>query len=386
MKRARLVVVLATIIVGGCGPTPAATMSPPTNQSPAASSSETASQGVVLRSGAIDQKTTTPALDYRSTGEWLLWSTGARAPGARESDVAPDLLGARPGSAAVVLYDNPNRDSRLEVVGGLGERFAFIEINARVFGLGAWRLWYLPAPGATSVLVDRGGGGQLPFFAMSPTTLVWTRADAGSGSTATSTIKSYDLASGRQRTVVSAPARSMQYWFPALDGNHLVFGTVELAADALSDQRHVYLLDLSNGTDQPIRLDSSTSASQPAIRGDTVIWKESDPSLNFLVDGQLVRHSLATSVTEPIALPTAGALGFTFPSIGTNFATAWPQSDRSIYLVDLARRTYPALIDLGSTDEAPHEAVARPHIAGGLLAYVYGPPNGDLELRWAILR
>ena len=53
-----------------------------------------------------------------------------------EDDTAPDLFGARPGEKPQLLYDNPERDSRLEVVGGDGSRFVFVEYNTRAFGRG----------------------------------------------------------------------------------------------------------------------------------------------------------------------------------------------------------------------------------------------------------
>src|SRR6185369_14797373 len=86
-------------------------------------------------SGTIDQQFTTPALDYRNTGEHLVWSTGVR--GAAD-DTAPDLFGSRPGEVPQLLYDNPERDSRLEVVGGDGSRFVFVEYNERAFGRGVF--------------------------------------------------------------------------------------------------------------------------------------------------------------------------------------------------------------------------------------------------------
>jgi hypothetical protein len=169
-----------------------------------------------------------------------------------------------------------------------------------------------------------------------------------------------------------------------MDGSLVVFGTVELAPDGLSDQRHIYLLHVGEET-APTRLDSGTSVSDPVIHGQDVVWKESDPSLNFLNAGSLVRYSLTTKLITPVALPTVAGLGFTDPSIGNRFAAAWAQSLRDIYLLDLRTDKFLKIIDLGPMISDPTDTVARPHVAGDLLTYVYGPATSALELRWVIL-
>jgi hypothetical protein len=165
----------------------------------------------------------------------------------------------------------------------------------------------------------------------------------------------------------------------------LVYGTIELSPDLSTDRRHVYLLDLA-GDAAPRRLDDSTSASEPAIRGNDVVWKESDPELNFLVAGNLVHYSLETGRREPLQLPAPPGTGFTDPSVGDRYVTAWPESDRMLYVADLQSRTYPAIVDLGTTTTDPHDAVGHSDIAGDLLAYFYAPAGGDLRLRWVRLR
>lgn len=327
----------------------------------------------------IDRRDTTPALEFRSAGSRLIWSTGARA--SHDADVAPDLLASTPGGSVEVLYDNPNRDSRLDYVGGDDSRVAFIETNDRVLGPGGWKLWIIPAPSQGAIELDKGVGGQLPFFSMSGDRIVWTAATA---QPAMSQLLMVDLTTMRQTILLASSPETTQYWFPSMDGTRIVFGTVEMAADGETDERHVYLLDLAQ-TSTPERLDTSLSASEPVIRGDDVIWKESDPTLNFLVAGRLVHRSLATGRTEPLALTTVSGLGFTSPSIGNRFVAAWAQSLRDIYLFDLEDNISVRVVDLGPMTEDPTDTVARPHIASDLLAYVYGPKVGDLELRWVEL-
>lgn len=372
------------LLLVGCGapaPSPTSHSSATTSPFPATQTSTTEPSSPALLTGTIDQSFTTPALEYRSTGSYLIWSSGARL--GKTADVAPDLFGSTPGGAASLLYDNPNRDSSLDFLGGDGTRIAFIETNERVFGLGGWKLWYLAKPGAQPTEVDHGpGGGQLPFFALSGDHLVWTAAH---GSPGESQLLAVDLATMSRRVLLAADPAHVQYWFPSIDGSRIVFGTVELAPDGLSDQRHIYLMAV-DGRNKPERLDSSTSASQPVIHGDNVVWKESDPTLNFLNAGSLARYSLTTKAATPITLPTVSGLGFTSPSIGNRYVAAWAQSLRDVYLLDLRTDTFLKIIDLGpETTAPPTDTVSRPHLAGDLVAYVFGPAVGDLELRWVVL-
>jgi hypothetical protein len=371
---------LLAILVGCSPPTPSSSSEGSASGLPSTSGSiSSAKPSSPLLTGTIDQSYTTPALEYRSTGSELIWSSGARAP--TEADAAPDLFGSTPSGSVKLLYDNPNRDSRLEFIGGEGARIAFIETNLRVLGLGGWKLWYLSGPDTDPIEIDEGVGGQLPFFALSGDRLVWT---AVHGLPEQSQLLLIDLKTMKRRVLLAAAPARTQYWFPSVDGTRVVFGTVELTADGLSDERHVYLLDL-DGPGLPMRLDDSPSASQPVIHGEDIVWKESDPSLNFLVAGSLVRFSLTTRQARSLDLPTVSGLGFTDPSIGKRFVTAWAQSLRDVYLFDLRDDSALKIIDLGPMTEDPTDTVARPHAAGDLLAYVYGPSAGDLELRWVML-
>jgi hypothetical protein len=371
---------LLAVLVGCGAPAPSRTSQAPSGAPPASGSTSTAEPSFpALQTGTIDQRSTTPALEYRSTGSYLIWSSGARV--SKEAEVAPDLFGSTPGGSVTLLYDNPNRDSRLELVGGDGTQFAFVEYNDRVFGLGGWKFWYLSGPGTQPAEIDHGLGGQLPFFAISGHSLVWTAVHA---QPAQSQLLLVDLTTMHRRVLLSAPPTRTQYWFPSMDGNRIVFGTVEVVADGQSDERHTYLLDV-DAQAAPTRLDTGTSSSEPVIHGDDVVWKESDPTISFLNAGSLVRYSLATGVTIPIMLPTISGLGFTDPSIGNRFVAAWPQSLRDIYLLDLHDNSALKIVDLGPMTTDPTDGVARPDVARDLLAYVYGPARGDLELRWVIL-
>ncbi|PZR65170.1 MAG: hypothetical protein DLM71_00280 [Chloroflexi bacterium] len=392
----RLLVLVSVLSLAGCTtarPSPAgSTRSIPPAVSPSPPSLSSVAPGtgstLSLTTGTIDQRSTTPALAYASTGEYLVWSSGARI--GATAKVAPDLFTAVPGGAAQLLYANPNRDSELRPIGGHRSSFAFIEENFRAFGYGGWKLWYIPRPGAKAVEIDRGVMSVVPNFSISGKWLAWT---PGPGDM--SELVVVDLTTMRRRVLLSSPAQEAQYWHPAIDGDRLVYGTVELAVDRRSDQRHVYLLNLAAEA-PPRRLDHSVSASEPAIHGDDVVWKESDPSLNFVVSGSLTHYSLKTNRSQPLLLkpgpqPTINGygVGWTQPSVGNRYVAAWSDSgdgDRAMYLADLRGGGVVKIVDLGPTVEAPHDVVVRPVLSGDLLAYVFGPAKGNLQLRWVSLR
>jgi hypothetical protein len=332
-----------------------------------------------LRSGIIDQRYTTPALEYRSTGNYLLWSTAVRA--APEDNIAPDLFGCEPGGPVSLLYDNPNRDSRLELVGGDGHRIVFVEDNARVFGPGGWKMWYLAEPGAQARLIDENSG-NLPFFDVSGTRLVWMDL---AGDQTESKLWLLELDTMQRRLLLSADSTLTQFWFPRIDDHLVVYATLELTADKQGEDRHVYLLDLG-GDEAPRRLDTSGTASMPDIRGDTVVWKESDLEESHLVAGPLVRYSLSTGRTERLTLnPSLDR--YTFPSIGERYVAAWSDGDRALYVADLVTGAPLKILDLGPSNEDFHENVGQiASLAGDLLAYPVGPAaKGPLELHWVVL-
>jgi hypothetical protein len=180
---------------------------------------------------------------------------------------------------------------------------------------------------------------------------------------------------------MSDDAAHAQYWFPDISGSRLVYGTVEPNADFSADERHIYLLDLTSGK-PPTRLDSSTSASEPTIEGDDVVWKESDPDLNFLVSGDLVHYAIVTREVSPIDMPGPAGTGYTDPSIGNGFVAAWSDYDRALYLADLRSGRYLPLADLGAATADPHDGVGHADISGGLVTYLFQPADGDLDLRW----
>lgn len=341
--------------------------------------------GVVFDRGTIEQDTGRTMV-VASSGQYVIWSSGAQSDS--QDDAAPDLYAVAPGGEVLQLYDNPNRGSQLRPIVGDGSQFAFIEENFADFGYGGWVLWYIPHPSAQAVEIDRGQMAVLPYLALSGKWLVWT---PGPGDL--SQIVAMDLTTGDRRTLLSSNVADTQYWYPGVDGDRLVYATIE--QNAHGDERHIYLLDLA-APGEPGRLDDVESASEPAIRADEVVWKESDPTLNFVVSGGLIHVNLGTGSTEPLLVrpgsqPTANGYpaGFDFPSVGDRFVAAWTDGydgDRALYVSDLLTSDLLLVEDLGRTTENPHDVVVRPSLRGDLLTYIFAPADGGLQLRWAVLR
>jgi hypothetical protein len=394
LQRAPIFLATMILLVGCSAPSPPpspggseVTGRPTTAASP---SRPAALESPWLESGTLDQQFTTPALEYHSTGTFLVWSSGARAD--PDANVAPDLFGSEPGSPVSLLYDNPNRDSRLELVGGEGDRIVFVEDNVHLFGPGRWKMWYLPNPGAAPQLIDEGSG-SVPFFDLSGARLVWT---VSGGEANDSQLWLLDLETMERRLLLSADADRTEYWFPAIDGHLVVYGALELTPDGQGEERHIYLLDV-DGDMTPRRLDASQAGSgfgpsEPDIRGDIVVWKESTLAESHLVGGRLVRYSLRTGEIEPLTLNPdtfrhPGGDRYIFPSIGNRFVAAWGGYDRALYLADLETGTPLKVLDLGPIEDDPHDAVGLiADLVGDLLAYVFQPAGQDLELRWIVLR
>jgi len=221
---------------------------------------------------------------------------------------------------------------------------------------------------------------------MSGDRLVWTVVH---GEPRRSELRLLDVRSMTTTVLLSADPQKIQYWFPAIDGDHIVVGSIEPNADYTSDERHIYFLDLAVGG-PPTRLDHSKSASEPVIHGDTVVWKESDPTMHLLNAGTIVRYSLRTRTSRPLDIPADRWIGFTNPSVGRRFATAWHQDFRHLYIADLRTDNIVKVADYETPDETLsdgmlRDSASRAYIAGDLLSYVYAHEHGDLELRWVDL-
>lgn len=375
MSWTRVVGLGIAVVLAGCTVTP--TLPPLTARPSAPPSSVTLATPIPSiqttaptpswQTGALDQRSTTLFEEYRSTGTMVIWSTSARS----SSGSAPDLLGFEPGGQIQLMYDNPNRDTVLSPIEGHRSSFAFVESKPGGEIAGPWKLWYLPGLGSEAKLVDSGSG-NVPHIAVSDRYVVWT---IGQGDTAVSELKALDLTAMAVSTLEHQPRDIAVYAHPDIDGSHLVY-------TVFGDSAHVYYRDLSSG-EPAVRIDKSACAGDPAIHGDDVVWVECAAPEHQ--GGRLIHYSLTTRALVPLAMPTIDGLGFTKPSIGDRYVAAWAFTDRMLYLADLQTDAYPAVLDMGPTNEDQHASVGQPDVSGDLLAYVYWPLY-EAELRWAILK
>ena len=331
----------------------------------------------------IAQQYTTPMLDAQTDGHEIVWSTGAANASA---GAAPDLYRYVPdGPPPAPAFQNPHRDSLLETIAVRNGHYAFVEANRALYGVGGWRVWFLPGAGLKPVAVDTsdGPGGAtspVPFLALTDDQLVWTAVHKTSTGLRYQ-LRSYSIGSRTTRDLQSSNPARAEYWFPfaSADGR-LVYGTVEHSGTS-DEAFHVYLFDLGATGTTPRRLDDTGRAAMPVISGDTVVWKQT--SGNVFNWGVLVRRSLGQAATTPITFEAQ--VGLNYPSVGNRFLAAWGEDDTDFEIFDLAKNT-PLLIERYKPT-AP-QGVVRPVVAGDLLIFIRGstdPSRSDLQLCWAWL-
>lgn len=333
---------------------------------------------VSLNVHSVPQEVTTPLLDVATDGKSLVWSTGANA----GSGVAPDVYQmATSDEKPRKVFSSSDRHAVVGPLAVSGDHVALVETNPESQP-GMWRLWYVRKAGVKAVLLDesddrRGVQGPYPFVAMDGDRVVWTafhQRDAGPRSE----IWLVSLPDLRRQLLEHAPLTKVEHWFPALDGDDLVFGTVETSATTIT--RHVYLRNLAFSNTVADQLDTSGKASMPAISGDNVVWKESPD--NVLERGTLHLYSISSHQEQPIAFGDEPMVNT--PSIGTRFIAADVIDPTKFFLYDLASQRSVKLRDFPA---AGREVYVRPHIRGNLVVWAHSPEaeGTELVLEWSQL-
>jgi hypothetical protein len=261
-------------------------------------------------------------------------------------------------------------------IGVAGDRFAFVEQNERVFGVGGWRLWYISSPGQSAVELDRGGpqGGMVtppPTLAIDDGHLVWATFHQGA-SGPRSVLRVKDLATGAVRELEDSPFEQIQYWFPAINGENVVFGTVE------GDDWHIRLGRLDGGW-RTRQLDQTGHAATPAISGNTIVWKHGGASVFDW--GTLVRYSIGDNEEHAISLGPQAAINY--PSMGDRYVAVWGRDDTKFYLYDFRNDRVVRLSELAPTSTT---AMVHPTAGGSVVTLILGstsPDGGELQLQWA---
>ena len=303
-------------------------------------------------------------------GESIVYS-GA-APTLLDPMSSPNLYRAAPGEAPRLLYAGPRTDSDLLPVAASHGWIAFAEHNEPAFGEGAWILWLLPPGASVPVELDRTpalNGSPYPLVAVDERHVVWQAIALGPDERRAE-LNEMTLPGMERHVLLSDDPARHQWWDPALDGDRLVFTEVDYVHGDPSSpthpaELHAMLLDLSDPGATAVRLDTSGRATEPAIHGDDVVWKDADDVFNY---GTLTHHSLATGVTR--AIVTAPQSAIKSPSVGNRYVAFWGIDDTEFFVYDLKQARMAEVFQLAPT--SPIGGAFRAEVAGDLLVWVQG--------------
>jgi hypothetical protein len=283
----------------------------------------------------------------------------------------------------VIVYRDPEPDTRIFRAAVHSGRYAFLEFNERLLGTG-WRLWALPSRGGDRALLDTMDGPEAaptPQFVLTDDRVIWTAVHPHDG------VLTYELRSARfdgsnNLALLSAPVEKRQYWYPSTDpaGTLVLFATVE---PVCKDWRYrIWSLDLTHPGAQPVRLGTSDQATQPLTNGTTLVWRIVDD--NVMNNGKdLVMADLDGD--HPVRMHIHRPF---LPSLGNRFLVE--QDDRkTVTLYDLAAGGTPVGVE--RLDEQAGWVLQRgwTMVAGDLLVfqpvvYLEGQAPG-IQTDWAVL-
>ncbi|HSI99435.1 MAG TPA: hypothetical protein VLA59_03515 [Patescibacteria group bacterium] len=321
--------------------------------------------------------------EFASDGSSIIFASAA-APDVARDDAAPDLWRLTPGPSAEpeLIWRNPARDHTLARVGGDAGAVAFVDMP--LTGERAWTFRFMARHETEARILDEHPGDAdvpslVPSFSVGEDRVVWTAFDRGPAGPVSQLLEA-SPPTWEPRVVLERPATEAEFWLPSLSGSLVAFTEVRYAADRLSDERHVYLMDLGD-PDGRRRLDTSGRATMSLIVPGAVLWKEADAGFNMFNWGRMYRFDLATeAITSVDSSPQEYV---NYPSAGGRFV-AWHGAD------SFALGVYDHLLDEPRIVERSGNDVSllRPHLAGDLLVWmrvVGSGPDNRAELRYAFL-
>lgn len=368
-------------------PSSSAAATPPPSPQAERSREPAGELGRELEIWSLDAAWTHPMLEFASTGDALIFSSGvADGP---TVEYAPDLWRYDPAAPAPeLLWRNPRRDRVLGRIGGEFGTFAFVDMP--VTGERAWDFWLLPDIGAEPILLDSHPGDEsvpdfVPSFSVHQDQVTWTSFDRGPAGAVSQLL--YARAPDWQPVVVAErEARTSELWLPSLRDSLIAYCEVVYSPDRSTDERHVYLVDAAHPEIAPRRLDSSGRATMPLLMlNGGVAWKEADPGFSMFNWGTMFLYDESSG--EVARIPMRPQEYVNYPSAGTRFIAAWGAASREFGVYDRELRTS-RLIDRWAPET--NVDIIRPHISGDLLVWLHsevdglggGPPP---ELRFAYL-
>jgi hypothetical protein len=321
--------------------------------------------------------------EFASDGSSIIFASGAALDVARD-DAAPDLWRLTPGPSAEpeLVWRNPDRDHTLVRLGGDGGAVAFVDMP--MTGERAWTFRIIARHEAQARVLDEHPGDAdvpslVPSFSVGEDRVVWTSFDRGPEGPVSQLLEA-SAPTWEPLVVLERPAAEAELWLPSLSGSLVAFTEVRYAPDRLTDERHVYLMDLAD-PDGRRRLDTSGRATMPLIVPGAVLWKEADEGFNMFNWGRMYRFDLETEAITSVDSSPQDYVNY--PSAGGRFV-AWHGAD------SFALGVYDHLLDDARVIERSGNdtSLLRPHLAWDLLVWmrvVGSGPDNRAELRYAFL-
>lgn len=338
--------------------------------------------GLELDIGVLGPEHTDDMLEFVSTGDAVLFSSGA-ASDVGTTTGAPDLWRLEPyvGEPELV-WKNPQRDHSLVLLGGDIGTYAFVDMP--LTGERAWTLFVLPRNADEAVVLDEHPGDEdvpsfVPSFSVYEGRIVWTAFDRGPNGPVSQLLTAADP-TWEPEVLLEYPAAEVELWLPSLLGTDVAYTEVRYSHDGQSDERSVWLMSVADPASTR-RLDTTGRATMPVVIPDAVLWKQADRGYNMFNWGRMYRYEReAEEVTLVDITPQTYV---NYPSGGQRFA-AWRGADSFQFGVYDHVVDEPRLIEVNPPGS--DTSVLRPHIHEGLLVWmrvVGSDADAVGELRYA---
>lgn len=316
---------------------------------------------------AADATFSSRVLEFASTGSAIIASAGTG------DDAAPDLYSILPSTGEPsLLWENPERQRSIVKLAGDGDTIAFVDMP--VSGDIDWTLRLIPDVGEEAIVLDEYAGdgdasSMVPSFSVYWPYVAWTAFDAGLDGPVSQLVvaKSPDW---EPRVIAERSAAKAELWFPHVYGASLLYTELTYAEDRESDERTVWLTDV-HGTD-PERLDATGFATMPVMNQYGVAWKEGEPGFHMLNWGAVTAYDADGGTALPVTGSSAN-----FPSAGERYMTWWSVDSSRLEVWDARRAMTRDIV----TYEGGAPQIQRPHVEGGLLAWLFVDESVEPSLR-----
>jgi hypothetical protein len=339
--------------------------------------------GAQIEIGVIGPEYTEDMADFVSTGDAVLFSSGAE-PDVATTTGAPDLWEVQPWGDPELVWKNPARDHTLVRIGGDLGTYAFVDMP--LTGERAWTLYLLPGGGEDAIVLDEHPGDEdvsslVPSFSVHAGRIVWTAFDRGPDGPVSQMLMA-GQPDWEPRVILEYPAAEAEIWLPSLYGTTLTYSEVRYSKDGLTDERSVWLMSLDE-PGAPRRLDTTGRATMPVMIADAVLWKQTERGYNMFNWGHMYRHDLDTGRVSLVDITPQTFVNY--PSGGQRYA-AWRGADSFQLGVYDHVLDEPRLIESNPTES--DTSVLAPHIHESLLVWlrvVGSDADAVAELRYAAM-